>query len=118
MFNVLQDDRNEKFSFFCHDGSLTPRQLVEISKNSPRPNSEDPFRKFDPIKEYAGIFVNDLGISWITDWGSIGHAETPFSAKWKTSGHDIILTDPSWKVDVPPKGVNILASIIFSRGNF
>ena len=110
MFNVLQDDRNEKFSFFCHDGSLTPRQLVEISKNSPRPDSEDPFRKFDPIKEYAGIFVNDLGISWITDWGSIGHAETPFSAKWKTIGH-IILTDPSWKVDVPLTGVNILTGI-------
>ena len=87
-YYLKADGDDEKFLFFCHDESLTPRQLVERGKKlrfswNPDPDAD------------GGIFVNRY------DWGY--HYRTPFSAKWKTMDNDIILTDPSWKLDIPPK---------------
>ena len=78
----------DKFLCFCHDDSLTPRQLVERGKKFRFSRNPDPDAD-------GGIFVNRY------DWGFL--YRTPFSAKWKTMDNDIILTDPSWKLDVPPK---------------
>lgn len=80
-------EAEDKFLFFCHDDSLTPRQLVERGKKLRFSRNPDPDAD-------GGIFVNRY------DWGY--HYRTPFSAKWKTMDNDIILTDPSWKLDVPP----------------
>jgi len=88
-YYLKADGDYEKFLFFCHDESLTPRQLVERGKKLMFSRNPDP-------EADGGIFVNRY------DWGY--HYQTPFSAKWKTSDHDVILTDPSWKLDVPRKG--------------
>ena len=87
-YYLKADGDTEKFLFFCHDESLTPRQLVERGKKLMFSRNPDP-------EADGGIFVNRY------DWGY--HYQTPFSAKWKTSDHDVILTDPSWKLDVPRK---------------
>ena len=56
----------EKFLFFCHDDSLTPRQLVERGKKLRFSRNPDPDAD-------GGIFVNRY------DWGY--HYRTPFSGK-------------------------------------